>query len=638
MPRTLIIFESASEIPVYLSNGSLNELKEKNITILAIQSDAQAYLKRKGVPFINTTGLFNKGSHQRLILKSDEIIEPFRRILRIRDNLGIKEGYNNTFIFYVRNFLIVYILLLIEVIDNAVNMVKPEKIATFKRDYSTSPESLVQRDEQYLGMIVEKFAIEKGLECEIYRIKRPRYIFFADRIKVISKEILKLILFYPNLYLFNCIAKGKRYILSSSDNYNLEDVIEPFLSTFNNVISVLLYSRYKTKDIRKMFGKDRRWYFLASLPAYISKKKKDDFSKGIVETKQQLRQFFSDNRHILRFKGIDFNDLVLEKIEDSITPLLYNLYGQTYYLNKFIKRTRPALVISQMSREIFYNLGELAGIYDIPSLLISHGSHVPPSNKYEDIEWGDVGLGLMNTHYKYLAVQSPWALEYLKKKPSASIPIITGPLLFTKLQKNGNLSPATKKKIIPKHYHKIIILHAGTPKLSRPYIYETVDEYINNVNSIIKAIDKFEGIHLIVRFRSLRSLQLEDFIELLIKSERYTVHSKGSFSDYLAICDLLVSYSSTTIEEALQNRIPVLLYDPQTKYCHIKDAQTLDPSLKPHIDPCYYVDAEDKLQWGLNWIVENHLKQNIDDSAIWERHLFDEREKVRLTSYFKKIF
>ena len=105
-------------------------------------------------------------------------------------------------------------------------------------------------------------------------------------------------------------------------------------------------------------------------------------------------------------------------------------------------------------------------------------------------------------------------------------------------------------RIIPQHFNKIIILHAGTPKSSkglRPYVYETVDEYIENINSLIKVIDKFEDMHLIVRFRPSDYLTLSDFQELLVKSSCYSIHSKGTFEDYLTIADLLVSYSSTTI-------------------------------------------------------------------------------------------
>jgi hypothetical protein len=103
------------------------------------------------------------------------------------------------------------------------------------------------------------------------------------------------------------------------------------------------------------------------------------------------------------------------------------------------------------------------------------------------------------------------------------------------------------------------------------------------------------------------------------------------------ISDLLVSYSSTTIEEALQNRVPVLQYDSHGKYCHIKDAQVLDPSLNINVDSCYFIDSEKKLEWGLNWLIENHFTSDIPDN-VWKRHVFNDSEKVEITSYFNSLF
>ena len=154
---------------------------------------------------------------------------------------------------------------------------------------------------------------------------------------------------------------------------------------------------------------------------------------------------------------------------------------------------------------------------------------------------------------------------------------------------------------------------------------------------MIRAIEGIENVHLIVRFRPANCLKLNDFLELLVKSDCYSVHSEGSFADYLAISDLLVSYSSTTIEEALQNRIPVFIYDPQGRYCHIKDAQVLAPSLMINVDSCYYVDSKDNLSWAIRWLIGNHLLNDVSD-AIWERHIFAEHEKVDLPTYFKKLF
>ena len=212
--------------------------------------------------------------------------------------------------------------------------------------------------------------------------------------------------------------------------------------------------------------------------------------------------------------------------------------------------------------------------------------------------------------------------------------------LFTKIRIDEDIKLSTKKRIIPQHCNKTIILHASTPKLYqayRPYIYETVDEYIGNINSLIRVVDELDGVHLLVRFRPSNYLTLKDFLELLVKSNCYSVHPEGTFEDYLTISDLLVSYSSTTIEEALQNMVPVLLYDSQGKYCHINDAQVLDPSLNINVDSCYFIDSEKKLEWGLNWLIENHFTSDIPDN-IWKKHVFKESEKVELPSYFSGLF
>ncbi len=106
MQKNLIIFEYTDEVETFITQRSLDELKSEYVNIIAIQPDVQAYLKRKKIFFFNTTKFFNKESHQNILLKSVEIIEPFRRLLNIEDCLGIKEGYNNAFIFYLRQYSI----------------------------------------------------------------------------------------------------------------------------------------------------------------------------------------------------------------------------------------------------------------------------------------------------------------------------------------------------------------------------------------------------------------------------------------------------------------------------------------------------------------------------------------------------
>ncbi len=640
MIKRLIIFEYEDEIELFISRHGIDAIKDKSTRILALQPETQAYLKRNNILFYNTIKFFNNESHQDILLKSAEIIEPFRRLLNIRDCLGVKEGYNNAFVFYLRHYSILYLLWLIEIVHNAIEQLKPDKIIAVKWVCSPGAMDCIPRNERYLGLIVQKFAEKRGLQVELFAGKKKHYNSIVEKTKLLFLEIIKIIIFQINMVFFGYKSKGKKYVLYSSTSYNLTKVIQSLISKYDRLMYALIYSNHKAKDLKRMFCDDKHWNLLSCLPAYLPGIKRRDFLKELKNTIIRLKEYFSNNRQILNYKGIGFQELVFLKIKKSMIPFLLTMYGQTYYLDKFLRNKNPALVLSQMARGFLYNLGELASLYNIPSVLISHGSHVPTSNRFAYLEWGEHGLGLMNTHYKYIAIQSPWALRYLKSRPSNSIPIITGPLLFTKTKSNEDYKLSIKKKVTPEHYDKTIILHAGTPKPAqslRPVVYETVDEYIENINSLIRAVEKLKEVHLIVRFRPSDNLTLSDFQELLVKSSCYSVHSKGTFEEYLTIADLLVSYSSTTIEEALQNMVPVLLYDRKGKYCHIEDAQALDPSLNINVDSCYYIDSEKKLDWGLNWLMENHFNKDDISASMWKRHSFSVDETVKLSSFFGNL-
>ena len=107
------------------------------------------------------------------------------------------------------------------------------------------------------------------------------------------------------------------------------------------------------------------------------------------------------------------------------------------------------------------------------------------------------------------------------------------------------------------------ILHAGTYKQwvsPRTWIYETPDEYIKGLKSLIHATCKFKKTKLIIRIRHQSDCSISNLKKLLPKSDNYEIKSSGSFLDDLSNADLLVSWSSTVIEEALHSRKPVLLW------------------------------------------------------------------------------
>ena len=67
----------------------------------------------------------------------------------------------------------------------------------------------------------------------------------------------------------------------------------------------------------------------------------------------------------------------------------------------------------------------------------------------------------------------------------------------------------------------------------RPWVFETFDEYINNINDVIKAIDSIPNLYLAIRFRPKEGITLERFKMSLINSNCYGIYIDGVFEDYL---------------------------------------------------------------------------------------------------------
>ncbi len=107
-----------------------------------------------------------------------------------------------------------------------------------------------------------------------------------------------------------------------------------------------------------------------------------------------------------------------------------------------------------------------------------------------------------------------------------------------------------------------------------------------------------------MRFRASEGLNKKELSALLKPSKNYGVFSDGVFDDYLSISDLLISFSSTTIEEALQNDTVVLQYDHDDKYMHIR-APIVTDGESLNINPIYYCGHKDELENSIYMILKN---------------------------------
>ena len=121
------------------------------------------------------------------------------------------------------------------------------------------------------------------------------------------------------------------------------------------------------------------------------------------------------------------------------------------------------------------------------------------------------------------------------------------------------------------HSDKLTILHAGTFKsAARRYIYETADEMLKGLIELTDEVSDKVNLEMVIKFRAGPEFSL-DTLKMLVSTlpENVIVDNESPFLDVLGKADLLISFSSTTIEEALVNKIPVMLYGGGGRYAHI---------------------------------------------------------------------
>ena len=89
------------------------------------------------------------------------------------------------------------------------------------------------------------------------------------------------------------------------------------------------------------------------------------------------------------------------------------------------------------------------------------------------------------------------------------------------------------------------------------------------MRDLVLAVDSTTDVFLIIKYRPTQ-ISKDELLSMLPKSDRFCVSVEESFLDVLGISDMLVSFSSTTIEEAFQNQVPVLLYGGGGRYQHVE--------------------------------------------------------------------
>ena len=379
--------------------------------------------------------------------------------------------------------------------------------------------------------------------------------------KIIYEENYRQISIKPSIYsgiigsvnhISSILLSDYQIIAYTGEHYGLPNLI----NSFKNYDNKLRFVRFRgsKNNITDIF---KSLYTLISI---LFKKKKIIFTISPLNLTTQM--IFDGIHKLAKKRGIE------EEIKLHQHTLLLHLTitnGLLHSYKDILKKIKPIFLIAhEMKYSLNASLADAAKQLKINSYLISHGTHVSTDNDQINYEQKQMANGLLASRMATFNItQSSIAVKAIESFfPELDFieysPIMWGYNSITEVSANN------KNGII--HF-----LHASTFKAipgTRPWIFESSDEFYEGIKELIEVVSKIENIYLTIRLREIPECSLIWIQNLALTTSNVKIKSDGSFIEDLFNSDLLISNSSTTIEEAISHNKNVLLWGHGYRYSH----------------------------------------------------------------------
>lgn len=594
-------------------------LKIEDFIIIALEPQLQAYLKRQGIDYENTLQYFSNESHGKIIIETEKVMHHIAKHFQFVDSNEMKSCYKTEFAHYVR-FYLNHMFKMLEILENVFR--KNSGIALYAYVENRLTSSLLINDmERYAGVLSESFATSRNIKFINFNQSAPNLIHEEERnsLSVMERAIAKsmrALLSKRSVVLIPRASIAFRGLINKIRRKD-KNIVFLAIDCNDGVIKMLIFNFFSFfKSFLRIKGGDS--YYRINLN-FLHRTVSEEEQKKLLKYIDAIMD--SQYGFLYEYNGISYCALLKTKIDLSLRNYMADMLFKSHAMEYLFNGLQNKIIISDVAMGAMGIAGELSRKKGVKSLFISHGAHPEPVDSYHEIELLNLCKGFMFGSYTHVALSTPVQeghLHYFKQKYQwiRNHEMKTGPLIFADL--TGSDKSLQKAKL-GFSTHDTVLTYATTTKYrsaERFYFIETLDEFISSLSDIVATVNMSKNMRLIIRIHPGFHLTDDEIKTLLPGSDRIAFHRHGTFSEALAATDILISYSSTAIDEALINRVPVVLYDKWKRYNHFRTGVFNSPESADIFPVCYLNDAS-KLSDAILYMkdkVENTKKEDMDVS------------------------
>lgn len=634
----VVIIEFIDEFNAFFSFIDKKGLSLNDFTIVALEPRLQAYLKKQGISYRTTLPYFNNESHKKIIIETEKVMKYIHENFKFTDGNGLKNCYVTEFAHHIRLYLN-HMFKMLEILENMYRENNKCEIFAYINNRTTSS-CMINDTERYVGALAESFAKKRNLKFTNFNGNNISHEFQKTNIKswkAIEKVVVRAMLFLLRKKRLVFIPRAGNVFNKVIVQLSRKDKRKVFLAIDYTGGLLKLVAFNLLSYFRSLFGRNFPRYYLVNI----------NFIHEAVDEKEQtglmgeIDSIDSQNGFLYEYNDVNYLELIRKKINAGLKVYMSNMLLQSYNLKYLFERFEKGIIMSYSALGIMSVAGELSRKMGIKSLFVSHGAHPVPVDLCHEMELVNLCRGFMLSDYTHMALSTPVQeshLHYFKNKYEwvKNSELKTGPLIFANLNGTDKSLYKTKLGFSPDN---VILTHAVTTKArhgERFYFLETMDEFISSLTDIIHVIEQIKNTRLIIRIHPGFYLTNDEIKTLLPVSDKFIIHREGQFAEVLAATDILISYSSTTMDEAFLNRIPVLLYDKWNRYNHFKTG-VFDNPQSPDIFPVCYINDRAKLATALQYLIKKIKEIKKEDINV-EKYCYNEDYSSNFYEFIEESF